>query len=203
MATIIQLLALVIAVMLHEVAHGWVAEKCGDPTARMSGRITLNPLAHIDPFGSILLPAILVLTHSSFLIGWAKPVPVNFMALRNPKRDTILVSLAGVGVNFLLAIMASLILKFHIINPDSLLQLFFLSTVVINVVLGVFNLFPVPPLDGSRVIMALLPDRIAYAYSRVEPIGFFIIIFLLFTGMLSAIVNPLIRILLGFLGASL
>lgn len=199
---IIRLLALGIGVVFHEVAHGWVAEKLGDPTARMRGRVTLNPLVHIDPIGSVLLPMIMIFTGSP-PIGWAKPVPVNFSALRNPKRDMILVAIAGAATNFILALIASLIMKTGLINPGSLLKLLLTQIVVINVILAVFNLVPIPPLDGSRIVMGLLPNDLAYKYMRLERIGFFIIIILFASGILFRVIWPVIAALLSIFGVAL
>jgi len=201
--TILQLMALGIAVIMHEVAHGWIAEKCGDPTARIMGRITLNPLAHIDPIGSILLPLTLIFMGSPFLIGWARPVPVNFAALRSPKRDMIWVSIAGPGTNFILAIVASLLLKSGLVNYGSLLYLFLQRFAVINIVLAVFNLVPIPPLDGSRIVAGLLPDNLAFAYTRIEPLGFLLVIILYFSGILFRLIIPVIVVLIRLLGVNL
>jgi Zn-dependent protease len=211
----IMAIPLLLGVILHEVAHGWVANKFGDPTARLMGRLTLNPLAHIDPFGSILIPALLLISRAPFLFGYAKPVPVNFRNLGNPKRDMVWVALAGAVTNLLLALGFSLIHRF-LINTPSLwewpffgfilrpLILMLRYGVVINVALAVFNLIPIPPLDGGRVMVGLLPVRAAYNYSKLEPYGFFIVIGLLITHVLDWIIIPVMYFLIQlFLGASI
>jgi len=202
MNLVLALIALGISVIMHEYMHGWTAEKFGDSTARIAGRLTFNPLAHIDPLGSILLPLLLAWQHLPIL-GWAKPVPVNFNALRNPKRDMIWVGLAGPAINMVIAIIGSLILRTGIVNPSSLLETFLMNLVVINLVLGIFNLIPIPPLDGSRVVMGILPDRISYEYAKLERFGFFIIIILLYMGVLSNFLMPIVNWLTTiFLGHS-
>jgi Zn-dependent protease len=207
-------LPLLLGVILHEVAHGWVANKLGDPTARLSGRLTLNPLAHIDPIGSILIPGILIFTHSPFLFGYAKPVPVNFRNLRNPKKDMIWVALAGSVTNLLLALSFSLVHRmlmaagslWELAPAQALLQPLVLMLrygVVVNVVLAVFNMIPIPPLDGGRVMTGLLPVQAAYRYSKIEPYGFFILIGLLMTHILDWLVSPVVYFFIQlFLGVS-
>lgn len=191
------------AITVHEVAHGWVAWKRGDPTAMLMGRLTLNPLKHIDPFGTILLPGMLLLLHSPFLFGYAKPVPVNFAGLRDPKRDMVLVALAGPLANVLMALIWTFILWLggHLPGPLAYLsvpmQLMGQAGILINVVLFLFNLIPIPPLDGGRVAVGLLPAGPSLALSRVEPYGFIILIVLLFTGVLWAVLGPAFVVLRG------
>jgi len=193
------------AIILHEVAHGWVAEKFGDPTARRAGRITLNPLSHIDPIGTVLLPLILIATGSNFLFGWAKPVPVNFFNLRRIRRDSIFVALAGPGTNFSLALASAILLRFILMVDPMLLEysrmnmspeqlravgmtasvlvpiaLMLKASIAINCVLMVLNLIPILPLDGGRILNGLLPDSIAPTYEKMEPFGIFIVVLVIY-----------------------
>jgi Zn-dependent protease len=172
-------LPLVIAITFHEAAHGFVARHFGDNTAWQLGRVSFNPLKHIDPFGTLVLPAILLLSHSPFLFGYAKPVPVNFRALRNPRIDMVWVALAGPATNIILALFAAS--AFHLLGfvPASAAQWFadnLKNAVVINVVLAIFNMLPIPPLDGGRVAVGLLPKVLSYPLSRLEPYGMLILI---------------------------
>ena len=169
----------IIAITLHEAAHGFVARHFGDPTAADLGRVTLNPLKHIDPFGTILLPAVLLLSHTGFLFGYAKPVPVNFARLRNPKRDMIWVAAAVPGMNILLAlvsaigVLAALLLR---VDPDGWAVEGLIFSIQINLVLAILNLMPLPPLDGGRVLTGLLPLPLAVPYAKLERFGMLIII---------------------------
>jgi Zn-dependent protease len=172
-------LPLVIAITFHEAAHGFVAHHFGDNTAWDRGRVSFNPLRHIDPFGTLVLPAILLLSHSPFLFGYAKPVPVNFRALRNPRIDMVWVALAGPATNIVLALVAALALHGVDYLPANAAQWVFdnlKNALVINVVLAIFNMLPIPPLDGGRVAVGLLPNALAVPLSRLEPYGMLILI---------------------------
>jgi Zn-dependent protease len=169
----------IIAITLHEAAHGFVARHFGDDTAAKAGRLTLNPLKHIDPFGTIILPALLLLSKAGFVFGYAKPVPVNFSALRNPKRDMIWVAAAGPAMNILLAAVSvailAVVINFTGVSPPWL-SVFLWSSVEINLVLAVLNLWPIPPLDGSRVAVGLLPPALALPLSRLSRFGLIFVI---------------------------
>jgi Zn-dependent protease len=172
-------LPLVIAITFHEAAHGFVAHHFGDNTAWDRGRVSFNPLRHIDPFGTLIMPAMLLLAHSPFLFGYAKPVPVNFRALRNPRIDMVWVALAGPATNIVLALIAAT--AFHGLNyvPESAAQWFadnLKNALVINVILAIFNMLPIPPLDGGRVAVGLLPRMLAAPLARLEPYGMLILI---------------------------
>jgi len=174
---------LVLAITLHEAAHGFVAWKLGDPTAYRLGRVTFNPLKHIDPFGTIVLPAMLFLMRAPFLFGFAKPVPVNFRALRHPRRDSVLVAMAGPGTNLLLAVSSALLIHGALLMPPVAsvwLVENLKNSLLINLVLAVFNMLPLPPLDGGRVAVGLLPPPLARPLARLERYGILILVGLLF-----------------------
>src|SRR5512142_1756169 len=175
-------LPLVIAITFHEAAHGFVAHRLGDNTAWQLGRVSFNPIRHIDPFGTLIMPAMLLMAHSPFLFGYAKPVPVNFRALRNPRTDMVWVALAGPATNIALALVAAA--AFHILDilPDNAAQWTFdnlKNALQINVILAIFNMMPIPPLDGGRVAVGLLPRALAVPLARLEPFGMLILIGLL------------------------
>ena len=183
----------IFAITVHEVAHGWVAKQFGDTTAWMLGRLTLNPLKHIDPVGTILLPGILLISFTGFIFGWAKPVPVNIRNLKHPKRDMAIVALAGPVANLLMAIGWTLIARLGVmieIESISLPMIYMgIAGISINLVLILINLIPIPPLDGSRIVSGLLPNRLAWQYNRLERFGFLILLILLLTGTLSKILG--------------
>jgi Zn-dependent protease len=193
---LIYALPVLFAITIHEAAHGYVARHFGDNTAAALGRVTLNPIKHIDPVGTILMPLMLYFaTHGAFLFGYAKPVPVNFGSLRHPKRDSVWVALAGPVSNFIQAILWAVV--FTVLVGFGLNERFFLEMakagVLVNLVMWAFNLFPLPPLDGGRVLTGLLPPRQAIAFSRIEPWGFFIVMALVVAGVVSTFwLRPLI-----------
>ena len=194
-------LPIIFAITVHEAAHGYIARYFGDMTAQEQGRITLNPLRHIDPVGTILVPAI-TLVLGGILFGWAKPVPVNFSRLRSPKKDMLWVAAAGPASNLVMALFWVLVIKFSLVLQSGFSEaLAYMGAVgiMINLVLMVLNLIPLPPLDGGRIAVSLLPNRLAFQYAKVERYGFFILIALLFTGILSKIMNPFIVILLAII----
>jgi Zn-dependent protease len=180
-------LPVLFAITLHEVAHGWVAKKLGDRTAEQQGRLSLNPLDHIDPIGTLLVPGIMLLI-SNMIFGWAKPVPVDFGRLRNPRRDMVWVALAGPVANLLMAIFWALMIRVAVLLHSEFISqplgLMGQAGIAINIVLMVLNLLPLPPLDGGRVVLGLLPPRLAYKYSRIEPWGMPILIVLMVTNLL-------------------
>ena len=187
---------LIVAMTIHEFAHGFVAYKLGDKTAMREGRLTLNPLAHIDPIGTVILPLLLFLSsRGQFIFGAAKPVPINYWALGNPKRDIIWVGLSGPVANLLLAFVLSVVLKF--IPATALIQYICAQLILINVILGVFILIPLPPLDGSRVVIGLLPEPLASRYASIEPYGFFIVMGLVALGAFDIIIWPIVKMIIS------
>ncbi len=211
MTQILFLPVLVFAVVIHECAHGLVAKWCGDNTAHYEGRITLNPIKHIDLWGTIIIPILLIVTGSGLLFGWAKPVPVNPHNFRNLKRDDIFVSLAGPGSNFILAVLSAIFiivinfLAAGFMNNTTMLSvfnsllIFFQYSILINLVLAVFNLIPIPPLDGSHFIANLLPDPLADQYRSLGFMGMFILVALMATGVIGSVITPIIRGLFDWL----
>lgn len=190
----------VFAIILHEVMHGVVAKALGDDTAARAGRLTLNPVSHIDPFGTLFLPALLLFLHLP-VFGFAKPVPVDFRRLRNPRAGMIAVAAAGPLTNLTLAVVSAIAMRMLLDNlrtpwgPSIALPLAYMAhaSVIINVVLGVFNLFPLLPLDGGRVAAGLMPPPMARSFARLEPYGFLILLLLLYTGWVNSVINPIIR----------
>lgn len=192
----------ILAITLHEAAHGYVAMRFGDMTAYAAGRVSLNPIRHIDPMGTIAVPLLLLgvakfFGGSGILFGWAKPVPVNFANLRHPKRDMLWVAAAGPLSNLVMAVLWAAVAKISVSMPDIYfalpLALMGAAGVFINVIIMVLNLLPLPPLDGGRILVSLLPPRLAEPFSRVEPYGFVILLVMLFTGMLNVVMWPLVR----------
>lgn len=202
----IWILPMLFAITIHEASHAWVAARCGDTTAKALGRLSMNPIKHIDLIGTILVPiVILIFTHFNFAFGWAKPVPINPNFFKHRNRDEILVAFAGPLSNLLMALTWTGIAKLAILShPDlSIIALFFLLSakagIVINLVLGFLNLLPIPPLDGGRIVAALLPHRWAIPFQKLERFGFLILLALMLTGVLAIILNPIMNASIQFL----
>lgn len=189
-----------LALVVHEYAHGWVANKLGDPTARYFGRLTFNPMAHIDPVGTLLLPIFLLLMRSPVVFGWAKPVPINFSLLRNPKKDMFAVGIAGPAANFLAALVLASLLKIPFLADILIIKFLLVQVAAINIILAVFNMMPVPPLDGSRILFSILPNELALKYIRLEPFGMFILLGLLWLGVVNKFIWPIVLWVMKLLG---
>lgn len=202
-------LPVLFAITLHEVAHGWVANKLGDPTAKMLGRLTINPLKHIDPVGTVILPMIMLVVSLAtvgqpFAFGWAKPIPVNTRNLKHPRRDMAIVAAGGPTANFLMAIFWAIMLGIfgHLISDPAQARGFLTMAqigLIFNLILMVLNLVPIPPLDGGRVLTGLVPRNVADVLERIEPYGFFIVFGLLFLGVLDRILGPMVASLYSLL----
>ncbi len=199
-----QFLIVLFALSVHESAHAWTADRFGDPTARLLGRVSLNPLAHIDPIGTIILPLLLAVMHAP-VFGWAKPVPVNPYNLRHPRRDSVLVSAAGPLSNLLTALISMIF--FLLLKNSALLRSVSLLTVlfyliVINIYLAVFNLIPIPPLDGSGILEGFLKGEALSLYERLRPFGFIILIAVIYLGLLDVVARPILQLVTSILGIS-
>lgn len=191
------------AITLHEVAHGWVANKLGDGTAKMLGRLTTNPIKHIDPIGTIAMPLLMLVLQTGFLFGWAKPVPVNTRNFKNPRRDMAIVAIAGPLANLAMAIFWALFMKVAIttLGGDSGvgqgLREMGEAGIIINLILFIFNLLPIPPLDGGRILSHFLPPTASDMLDKIEPYGFFVVIGLVYFGVLNTIISPIISFFIG------
>jgi Zn-dependent protease len=189
----------IMAVVVHEYAHGYTAFLYGDSTAFDSGRLTLNPIVHLDLMGSFILPFTLIILGAPVVVGWAKPVPVNFSNLHNPKKDMIWVALSGPIVNVLLAILFAIPIRLNIFPWSSFLGKVCFHGIIINLILAIFNMIPIPPLDGSRIVTGLLPWKYVFRYSKLEPFGFIILFLMLYCGLLDEIIWPFVVKLVSLL----
>jgi Zn-dependent protease len=197
---VLNIVILLFSIIIHEISHGYVALKLGDPTAKLNNRLTFNPLPHIDIIGSIVMPVMLVLIKAPFLFGWAKPVPVNPMNFRRPKRDMMLTSIAGPLSNLGLAVLFAVLYRVSMMfTGETIFTQGFEYGTAINVLLFCFNLLPIPPLDGSKVLLFFLPDGVAPLFAKVERFGFLIIFGLFFIGVLGKILYPFVAFLLYYL----
>lgn len=189
-----------IAVMVHEVSHGWVALRLGDPTAKLAGRLTINPFKHMDPIGTVALPLLLIFLRAPFVFGWARPVPINPLRLRQPKRDLLWVGMAGPAANLALAAVAAALLQWVELLLPNLAVAALRYLILINLVLGIFNLLPIPPLDGSRILTGLLPIRYARSLLALERWGFLLVLLLLYLGLIDRFLWPAVVFLAEVLG---
>ena len=189
---LIYAIPVIFAITVHETAHGWIASVLGDHSAKMMGRLTLNPIKHIDLVGTIIVPALLYFT-SGFIFGWAKPVPVNFNALRSPRRDMLWVAVAGPASNFIMALLWLGVVFIAIDTGSQFLADMSQVGIQINLLLAVLNLLPIPPLDGGRVMSSLLPPKLSYQYDQLEPYGLFILLGLLFLGIFQTLILPTVK----------
>jgi Zn-dependent protease len=199
-------LPVLFAITVHEVAHGWVANKLGDSTAKMLGRLTLNPFKHIDPIGTVVVPLAMVLLQTGFVFGWAKPVPVNMNKLNSPRKDMAIVAIAGPLSNLVMAIFWVFVFKLGnsvITDPNIAKGIMAMGQagILINLILFVFNLLPIPPLDGSRVLSGFLPKSLSDVMDKIEPYGLFIVIGLLYFGVLNSILTPTLNFFMNTIGS--